>query len=96
MRFIQPWRTVDQHWTPPPVKAESKRPPVLIKISGESRWFEMQRTSIVGSNISSRRTWSGPRVVDDDDWIGMGRMDYQLQEERGLANPAPVTMARGG
>lgn len=37
-----------------------------------------------------------PRVVDDDDWIDMGRMDYQLQEERGLANPAPATMARGG
>ncbi|KAJ5932858.1 hypothetical protein N7516_007347 [Penicillium verrucosum] len=35
-----------------------------------------------------------PRVVDDDDWIGMGRVDYQLQEKRGLANPAPATMAR--
>jgi hypothetical protein len=34
-----------------------------------------------------------PRVVDDDDWTGVGRMDYQLQEERGLANPAPATMA---
>lgn len=37
-----------------------------------------------------------PRVVDDGDWIGVGRTDYQLQEERGLANLAPATMARGG
>ncbi|KAJ5941054.1 hypothetical protein N7516_001222 [Penicillium verrucosum] len=91
MRFIQPWQTVDQHWTPPPVKAESKRPPVLIKISGASRCCHLLKRQEDSASYMER-----PRVVDDDDWIGMGRMDYQLQEDCGLANPAPVTMARGG